>query len=105
MRLWVRLVCLVFLIYFGAFALFLSTGFKDIGLLSPHYNPLLRAIQLVGWVAVLGTLIVIVNALRVWKHKDRWLWSRIGETLIALACVGAVWFIFTWNLLHWSLKY
>ena len=105
MRLWVRLVCLVFVIYFGAFALFLSTGFKDIGLLSPHYNPLLRAIQLVGWVAVLGTLIVIVNALRVWKHKDRWLWSRIGETVIALACVGAVWFIFTWNLLHWSLKY
>lgn len=104
-RLLARLVALTYLIYFGAFATFMSIAFKDIGLLSPHYNGWLRLIQLVGWIAVLGSLIVLYNALRVWQQKDRWLWSRIAETGIAVACLGAVWFVFVWNMLHWSLKY
>ena len=28
-----------------------------------------------------------------------------GDTLIALACVAFVWFVYTWNMLHWSLRY
>jgi hypothetical protein len=64
---------LVYLVFFAAFATFFSMGFKDIGVLSPHYYGWLRMIQLIGWVAVLGTVIVLINALRVWKQPDRWL--------------------------------
>ncbi len=104
-RLVARLVALAYLIFFGGFATFMSIAFKDIGLLSPHYNGWLRLIQMFGWLGVLGTLIVLYNAFRVWGQRDRWLGSRISEAVIAIACLGAVWFIFMWDLLHWSLKY
>jgi len=105
LRLLVRLVCVVYLLFFGAFAGFFVAGLKDIGIFSPHYNWVLRLIQIVGWLGVLGTLVALYNALRSWKEPQRWLWSRIGDTLIALACLGVVWFVFSWNMLHWSLRY
>jgi CubicO group peptidase (beta-lactamase class C family) len=103
-RLWVRLTCLLFVIFFAAFALFFVQSFKDIGLLSPKGNPWLRLIQLVGWLAVLGTFVTIYSTIRSWRSQQWWA-TRLGNVVIALACVGAVWFIFTWNMLHWSLKY
>jgi hypothetical protein len=104
-RFLVRMVCVVYLIFFGAFAGFFIAGLKDLNILSPQYNPLLRLIQIVGWLGVFGTLVVLYNVLRSWKEPQRWLWSRIGDTLIALACLGVVWFVFTWNMLHWNLRY
>src|SRR6266700_570763 len=101
LRLLVRIVCLLDLTFFAAFAGFFAMAFKDIGLLSPHYNPWLRLIQIVGWLGILGTLIVIYNAVRSWKQPERWLWTRLADILIALACVGVIWFVFTWNMLHW----
>jgi len=103
-RLWVRVTCLLFVIFFATFALFFVQSFKDIGLLSPKGNIWLRLIQFVGWLAVVGTLITIYSAIRSWRSQQWWA-TRVGNVLIALACVGAVWFIFTWNMLHWSLKY
>jgi hypothetical protein len=97
--------CLAFVIFFGAYLYFFSLLEQDIGLLSPRANPWLRLIQIVGWLAIVGTVIAIYNAVKSWSEPQRWVWSRIWETLVALACVGAAWFVFTWNLLHWSLKY
>ena len=105
LRLLVRIVCLLDLAFFAAFAGFFAMAFKDIGLLSPHYNPWLRMIQIVGWLGILGTLIIIYNAVRSWKQPESWLWTRLADTLIALACVGTIWFVFTWNMLHWTLRY
>jgi len=59
----------------------------------------------IGWLGVLGTLAAVYNALLSWRIPQRWWGARVGDTLIALGCVGVVWFIFTWNMLHWSLKY
>ncbi|HEY1262606.1 MAG TPA: serine hydrolase domain-containing protein, partial [Terriglobales bacterium] len=105
LRLLARLVCLVDLVFFAAFALFITLGFKDIDVLGPQNNWKLRLIQLIGWLGILGTLVVLFYLLRSWKQPERWLWSRIGDTLIALACLGVVWFVFTWNMLHWTLRY
>src|SRR5208283_3871991 len=104
LRLLARLSGVAYLIFFGAYVLFFTMALKDIGMLSPRSNPWLRMIQLVGWLGVIGTLFAVCNAVRSWRDSPRWLWSRVGETLVALACVGAVWFVFTWNMLHWSLK-
>jgi O-antigen ligase len=87
------------------FVAFFIAGLKDIGIFSPRYNPLLRCIQIAGWLGVLGTLIAVYNMFRCWSARQRWLWSKLSETLIALACVAFCWFIFTWNLLSLSLKY
>jgi CubicO group peptidase (beta-lactamase class C family) len=104
-RLLVRLACLMTVVFFAALAGFFTMMEKDVGLLNPHGNPWLRLIQIVGWLGVLGTIAAVYNALRSWKAPQRWIIARICDTAIALAFVGVVWFVFTWNLLHWSLKY
>jgi len=104
-RLLVRLACLFSLLFFVGLAAFFQVSEKDIGLLSPRFNPLLRFIQIIGWLGVLGTLVVLYHAIQSWREQGRWLWSRLGDTLIALACLSFVWFVFTWNMLHWSLHY
>ena len=105
LRLMVRLACLFDLLFVCGFAGFFTMSEKDIGILSPRFNPLLRMIQLVGWVGVLGTLAALYNAFRSWQEQGRWFWSKVGDSLVALACVAFVWFVFTWNMLHWSLRY
>jgi CubicO group peptidase (beta-lactamase class C family) len=105
MRLLVRLACIAFIIFFAAFLGFFAAALKDIGMLSPKGNPWLRLIQVFGWLGVIGTVIALFDAVRSWQEPARWLWSKIGDTLIALACIGAVCFIFTWHMLHWTLKY
>jgi len=105
LRLMVRLACLFDLLFVCGFAVFFTMSEKDIGILSPRFNPLLRMIQLVGWVGVLGTLAALYNAFRSWQEQGRWFWSKVGDSLVALACVAFVWFVFTWNMLHWSLRY
>ena len=104
-RLIVRLGCLFDLLFLCSFAVFLTMSEKDIGVLSPRYNPLLRLIQIVGWLGVLGALVAVYNAFRSWREQGRWLWSRIGDSVIALACIVFVWFVYTWNMLHLSLRY
>jgi CubicO group peptidase (beta-lactamase class C family) len=105
LRLIVRLACLFDLLFLVGLAVFFSMAEKDIGVLSPRFNPLLRMIQLVGWLGVLGTLAAVYNAYLSWREQGRWFWSKAGVTLAALACVAFVWFVFTWNMLHWSLRY
>lgn len=104
-RLLVRLACLFDLLFLVGLVAFFTISEKDIGLLSPRFNSLLRFIQIVGWLGVIGTLAALYSALQSWRQQGRWLWSRLGDTLIALACLGFVWFVFTWNMLHWSLRY
>ncbi len=104
-RLLVRLTCLLFVIFFAAYGAFFTLALKDIGLLGPHGDPWLRLIQIVGWLAVLGTLLAIYAAAQSWRAPERWWGARVGDTLVALACLAAVWFVFTWNMLHWTLKY
>jgi len=105
LRLMVRLACLFDLLFLSGLAVFFTLSEKDIGILSPRFNPLLRTIQIVGWLGVLGTLAALYNAFHSWREQGRWFWSKPADTLIALACFAFMWFVFTWNMLHWSLRY
>lgn len=104
-RLLVRIVCILNLAMVLGFVIFFSIAMKDIGMMSPKYNVWLRLIQLCGWLGVIGTLVAIYNALRSWSTPGRWLWSKLGDAVIALACIGFAWYALFWNLLNLSLKY
>jgi len=86
-------------------AVFFNLAEKDIGMLSPRFNPLLRTIQIVGWLGIFGSVVAAYNAVRSWGKQGHWLWTKLGDTVVALASVAFVWFVFTWNMLHWSLRY
>lgn len=104
-RLFVRVACLLVVAFFAGYGTFFAVALKDISLLSPKGHPWLRLIQLVGWLGILGTIVALYNAVRSWRVPERWWAHRVGDTLIAVAFVGVVWFVFAWNMLHWSLKY
>jgi hypothetical protein len=105
MRRWVRLVCLINLVFLLAWVAYGSFAEKDFRLLSDSFDPWMRAMELVGFMGVLGTLVALYNCVKAWANPNRWLWSKVGETLIALACVGLTWFVFQWHMLAWSLNY
>jgi CubicO group peptidase (beta-lactamase class C family) len=106
-RLWVlvRIVCALNILFVAGYTIFFTMAEKDISVVSPSHDPWLRLIQFVGWLGCLGALVALYNAVRAWKTPNRWIWSKLVETAICLACLGLVWFVYYWNMLHWSLKY
>jgi len=105
LRIMVRLVCLLDLAFVGALAAFFTMSDKDVGILSPRFDPVLRIIQIVGWLGIVGTLAVLYSTLRSWREPERWWLSKVADTVIAVACLAFVWFVYIWNMLHWSLRY
>jgi hypothetical protein len=53
----------------------------------------------------LGVLVALYNAYVTWAEPGRWIWSKLGYSLTALACVGFSWFALAFHFLGWSLKY
>lgn len=105
LRLLVRLACLLAIIFIAGFAFFFSMAEKDIAIVSPSYNPVLRLLQLLGWLACIGAFLSVYYAVRAWKDQGRWLGSKLVEIAVCLALLGFVWFVYTWNMLHLSLRY
>jgi CubicO group peptidase (beta-lactamase class C family) len=83
------------------FVLALNVG----ALRAPWADPWLRAFQVIGWLGVVGTLVPLYNVVGSWMKNGRWIFAKLGDTLLALACLGFMWLVFTWNLLAGSLKY
>ena len=100
LRLWTRLVCLVEVVMVAGYATLIIKGLEDLDLLTPKSDPWLRILQVLAALALVGTLIALVNAARAWGSRQRGVWSKLGETLIALSCIGVAWIILAGRLLH-----
>ena len=103
-RVAIRIVCLLDLIFFAAWASILSIAGGTL-LYSSHIDPWLRLIQIVGWLGSIGTIFVVYSVVRNWGAQRQWWLSHIGNIAIVCACLGFSWFLFHWHLLHFSLKY
>ncbi|HEV2425819.1 MAG TPA: serine hydrolase domain-containing protein [Terriglobia bacterium] len=100
-----RAVCLIDAAFILAWIAFGSFAEQNLSLLSDSFDPWMRLIQLAGLIGVIGMFPVIYNSLRNWGNRERWFWSKAGETLIALACISLTFFIIDWHALALSLKY
>jgi hypothetical protein len=56
-------------------------------------------------VCTLGTVLVCFNAVRGWNASGRWIWTKLHDLSLALACMGLVWFLYTWNLMNFRLSF
>ena len=64
----------------------------------------LRLLQLVGWLAVLGTVAVAVNAWHAWRMHGGW-WRKLDSAILLIACFAATWFVVSQHLLSLHLNY
>jgi CubicO group peptidase (beta-lactamase class C family) len=100
---WVRVVCGVDIAFLLIFLMVLTSG--GINALSSKTDLKFHAIQSLGVLGALGTILVLLATLRSWRDPHAWFWGKVWNLLLLLACVGFVWFSYHWNLLNFNLNY
>jgi multisubunit Na+/H+ antiporter MnhB subunit len=80
-------------------------GLEHLWIFSDRGNRYFHIVQVVGVLGAIGTLIVLYNAIRSWTNKHNRIWSKLQATILALACLGFIWFAFAAKLLHFVSKY
>ena len=102
LRLLVRIVFAVDLIFIVAFVIFGARASDHYELLSDAGNNWLRLIQVIGVIGTVGTLAVFANAVYSWLNKRDRIWGKLQATVFALACLGFLWLVFAGHLLYFT---
>lgn len=102
-RLLARLVCLLFLIVSIGWVVAISLTDSISALDS--LPPWIIIFGLLGVVCAIGTIFVVLNAVRSWRTSGRWIWAKLHDVALALACLSLVWFLFTWKLLSFKTNF
>lgn len=55
--------------------------------------------QVIGILGALGTIVVLYNAFQAWTSRDYRIWGKLLASILALACLGFLWFAFVSSLL------
>ena len=105
LRVWGRVVCAVDIVFVAGLVTFVLLGMKSISMFTAKNDIWLHLLQLLGWLGVLGTIVLLWNAVASWRSEERGAWSKLGDTLVLVAALGYSWFVLYWNLLHWVSNY
>jgi hypothetical protein len=105
LRLAVRLVFAVDLLFIAAMTGLLLYGITHLEVLSDCGIVWFHLIQVIGVIGAIGTLVVLYNAIQSWRNRQKRIWGKLQATLFVLACLGFLWFAFAGNLLHFSSNY
>src|SRR2546423_322960 len=104
LRLIVRLVCLLDIVFAAGMALTLG-GDDPTTLLSGKLDARLLLFQAIGVLGVLGSLAVIYATIRSWGERSLWFWAKAWNVLVMLACIELAWFAIHWNLVNFNMSY
>jgi CubicO group peptidase (beta-lactamase class C family) len=69
-----------------------------------RFDPVLRAIQLVGALAILASVASLMNLSHAWRVPGGW-WRKLNSLALLLACLAMIWFAFSLHLLNLHLNY
>ena len=103
-RLILRLVCLFDVLFVIGFGIAL-TALEKPGSLGAHADFWIHLVQVIGVLGGIGAWYAIFAAVVGWSDKQQWVWYRVWNGLLAVACLGCFWFAFHWNLLNFNLHY
>ena len=101
----IHIVCLVDIAFFLSWIFLLQAIENDLQIAGSSLDPVLRLVQLIGWLGSLGTLVVLYSVFQLRTAENRWWLARIGYGAVALACISFSWLLFHWHLLHWSIRF
>jgi CubicO group peptidase (beta-lactamase class C family) len=104
LRLSVRLVCVLFICFSGGWLAVLAKAMADPSAINA-LAPWIICFGVLGVLCAFGAVLVCVNTFRSWSAPNRWLWTKLHDTALALACLGLVWFAITWNLMNFNMHY
>jgi CubicO group peptidase (beta-lactamase class C family) len=105
MRILVRLVFALNLIFVIAITVLVIYGLTHIWIFSDRGNKWFHLIQVIGVLGAVGTLAVLFNAIQAWRGKGRRIWGKLQATVLLLACFGFLWFAFAGKLLTFASSY
>src|SRR5262249_31002819 len=103
LRLVVRLVCILFVVFLGGWLTVVSLADSPSAI--NGLPPWIVLFGILGVLCTFGTVVVILNAFRSLGTPGRWFWTKLHDVLLAIACVALVWFAFTWNLMNFHVHY
>jgi len=103
-RRWLRIVCVVDIIYLIFMVVLVSGENFPLGLNSGAGTKL-HLWQIIGVLSGVGAIIAIIAALKSLGDQTQWFWYKLWNTLLALGCVFFFWFIWHWHLLNFNLNY
>ena len=63
------------------------------------------ALGILGVICTFATTLVWLNAVRSLRNPTRWIWTKLHDLVLALACLALVWLAFTWNLMNFNIHY
>ena len=93
------------LIFIFAMVGLLTYGFSNLDFLSDRSTAWFFLAQAIGVVGAIGTILILANAAYSWLNRRNRIWSKLGATVLALASLGFLWFVFAANLLSFSSTY
>ncbi|MGH8159560.1 MAG: serine hydrolase domain-containing protein [Rhodanobacter sp.] len=99
-----RVAALLYLLFTAGWVYVLKLADDSFVNLGNGLDARLRLIQLVGVLAVIGTVAALMNARHAWNEPGRW-WRKANSTALLLACVAGLWFTFGMHLLSLRLNY
>ena len=102
LRILVRVVFALNLIFVAGLIGLIVYGLTHLEVFGDQGSTWFRIFQIVGLIGAIGTLVVLVNAVVTWIGKRASIWGKLQATIMLLACLGVLWFVFAGNLLRFS---
>ena len=105
MRLAIKIVVALDILFVAGILAIVAYGFSNIAAFNGRLDKWIYLAQFVGVLGAVGTLVVLYDAITSWLRQGRTIWYKLNATLLALACLGFLWFAFAAHLLHFTSKY
>jgi hypothetical protein len=102
LRIAVRAVFALALLFFAAMIGVIMYATNNLDFFSDAGSMWIRLAQVVGLIAAVGTLVVFYNAVQAWMSGRYRIWGKLEATVLALACLGFLWFVFAGHLLYFT---
>jgi hypothetical protein len=103
LRLLARIVSILFLVFYVGWLSVLSLSDDPKGI--NGLTPWIVAFGILGVICTIGTILVWLNAFCSLRNPSRWVWTKLHDLVLSLACLALVWFALTWNLMNFNIHY
>lgn len=105
LRLAVKIVVALDILFVVSLVGIVVSGLSNVAAFNSGLDKWIYLAQLIGVLGAVGTLVVLYDAIKSWLDQGRSIWYKLNATILALACLGLLWFVFVGNLLRFTSKY